>query len=300
MLNKFLLLIILPFFLSIYSQINESILQNDNNYKLINTVAVTPPDGFSSPKWSPDGKKIMFTKLNYTGLYVVGIESKEIITLNKIRGAGFNATWSEDGKSIYYRHKNYEKDNKKYKPIIEVKSIDITTKLITNHPEIDINGIPSNVRGKTNNDLVVYLDKKTLMVKARTIDNSKKWDITKDERNYFINLSPDKTKVLVGNHDKMFVYASDGSGLINTLGRGIGGSWSKDGKQILFHISEDDGHKITGSELYLINSDDSQQWQLTNTPNIIEEYPDWSPDNKKIAFSDINTGIIYIADLIKN
>jgi Tol biopolymer transport system component len=300
MLGKFLLLIFLCSFLNIYSQINESNSQNDNNYKLINTVAITPPGGYSSPKWSPDGKRILFTKMNYVGLYVVDVESKEITTINKIKGAGFDAIWSEDCKSIYYRHKIYVNDNKKYKPLIGVKSIDIATKLITNHPEIDINGISSSVHGKSNNDLIIYLDKKTLMVKARTMDNSKKWDITKDERNYFISLSPDKTKVLVGNHDKMFVYASDGSGLINTLGGGIGGSWSKDSKQILFHISEDDGHRTTGSELYLINSDGSNKWQLTITPNFIEEYPDWSPDNKKIAFSDINTGVIYMADLIKN
>jgi len=94
---------------------------------LANITAITQPNGYSAPKWSPDGKKILFTKLNYTGLFVLDLITKQIDTLNMLRGAGFNAAWSSDGKSIFYKHKTPDK-YKKYKSYTEVKSITIITR----------------------------------------------------------------------------------------------------------------------------------------------------------------------------
>ncbi len=288
-----------------FSLLNSGQTKNDEStYSLDNLVALTPPNGYSAPRWSPDGTKILFTKMNYTGLYIIDLTAKNRITkLNNLRGTGFDAAWGDDSKRIYYHHKTRDKD-KKYKSQTEVKSINIITGETVEHSDVDlnteINNITSRVRAKSNSDVVVYLDKKKLMVKAQTFDGRKKWDITKDGRYFGILLSPDRTKVFANKHDEMFIYATDGSGLIRSLGRGIANSWSSDGKQILSFIIKDDGHAIIGSDLYLTNSDGSQSWQITNTPNIFEEWPDWSPDNKQITFSDVKTGTIYIADLIKN
>ena len=59
------------------------------------------------------------------------------------------------------------------------------------------------------------------------------------------------------------------------------------------------GEQITGSELYLINIDGTNKQNLTNTDDMIEMYPMFSPDNSKIVFSDEKTRNIYIADFIK-
>lgn len=292
-----------PFFKNFTSSYTKDSKRKDTIecfYILTGIKAITPPDGYSAPKWSPDGNKILFTKLNYTGLYIINLSNNNgIVELNTRRGAGFNATWSEDSKSIYYRHKTPDK-YKKYKSNSVTKRINILTQEITAHPEIDINSIESRVKAKSNSDIIVYLDKKTLMVKAQTLDGNKKWDITNEKQYYGLILSPDMTKILVHKNGEMLVYATDGSGLISSLGRGIANSWSSDSKQILFFIDKSwDGHSITGSDLYLTNFDGSQKWQLTNTPDIFEAWPDWSPDNKRIVFADINTGIIYRAELIK-
>jgi len=281
------------FFLSsfnIYTQVID--------YSLANITALTTPKWYSAPKCSPDGKKILFTKLNYNGLFVLDLITKRVDTLNMLRGAGFNATWSSDSKLIYYQHKTPDK-YKKYKSSTVVKSINIITKETIPHPDFEINGIVSRASAKLNGDVIVYLDQNTLMVKAHTLDGSKEWNVTNDGLYYVLILSPDKKKVVVTKNDEMFVYATDGSGLICSLGKGHATSWSVDGKQILFYLSQDDGHVITGSDLFLTNSDGSQRWQLTKTPNMFEELPDWLPDGKQIVYSDIKTGTIYIADLIK-
>ena len=269
------------------------------SYTLTNIMALTPPNEYSAPKWSPDGNKILFTTIGFTGLYIINVNEKnEIITLNTLPGAGYNAEWSEDGKDVFYRHKTTHAD---YTSSIEVKSIHILDGEIKNQPRIDPNGIASNLSAADRSAPIVYTNTKTLLIEAQTLDKSKRWIVTNNPGQYYqAILSPDKTKVLVHRDGEMFVYAIDGSGLISSLGRGIATSWSSDSKQVLFFIGEDDGHKKTGSDLYLCNSDGSGRWRLTNTPNDFEMFPSWSPDNKKIAFSDAKTGMIYTANVVKN
>jgi Tol biopolymer transport system component len=268
------------------------------SYSLSNLMALTPPNKYSAPKWSPDGDKLLFTTIGFTGLYIIDLNENEIITLNTLPGAGYNAEWSEDGKSVFYRHKTTNAD---YTSSIEVKSIHILDRETKNQASINPNGIASNLSAADSSAPIVYTNTKTLLIEAQTLDKSKKWIVTNNPGQYYqAILSPDKTKVLVHRDGEMFVYAIDGSGLISSLGKGIATSWSSDSKQILFFIGEDDGHKTTGSDLYLCNSDGSGRWRLTNTPDDFEMFPSWSPDNKKIAFSNDRTGMIFTANLIKN
>jgi len=121
---KVLLLIILLLYFNIAAQ--EKSFEN-GDFSLGNIKALTAPDGFSEPKWSPDGNKILFTKLNYQGLYVFDFSTNQIKELNRIRGAGFNAVWSKDSKNVYYRFKNLNSPE-------EVQSINIHTGEVTSHP----------------------------------------------------------------------------------------------------------------------------------------------------------------------
>lgn len=263
-----------------------------SDFALGNIKALTAPDGFSEPKWSPDGNKILFTKLNYRGLYVFDFSTNQIKELNRIRGAGFNAVWSQDSKNIYYRFKNLNSPE-------EVQSINIYTSEVTSHSYGELEKVANRVE-ESDNDTIIYLDREeNFKIKAKTVKGNKMWDITNDDYHVNIIISPNRTRVVSTKKGEMSIYATDGSGLICSLGRGMANSWSPDGKYILFFTSKDDGHRILESDLYLIKSDGSQKWRLTETPDIIEHWPDWSPKNNQIVFTDIETGIIYLADLIK-
>ena len=266
-------------------------------YKIKDIKAITSENYYAAPVWSPDGNSILVTEAGYKGLYLIDVSNNKVRKLNDIQGAGYNAVWSLDSKQIYFRNK---KENQDYSSKLEVNSIDVNSGKISIHPEINPDGLLSYFMAKDTISPIVYTNTKTLLIEAQTFDKSKTWVITKDPGQYYqAILSPDRTKIVLHNRGEMFVYSVDGSGLISSLGRGIACSWSSDSKQILYFLGEDDGHFKTGSELYLCSSDGLNKWKLTNTPDVYEMFPSWSPDNKKIVYSDDKSGKIFIADLVK-
>jgi hypothetical protein len=78
--------------------------------------------------------------------------------------------------------------------------------------------------------------------------------------------------------------------------------WSPDGKKIAYgyhryrSVSEDDIEEL-GSDIYIENSDGNGRIQVTDTPDITEAGPVWSPDGSRIACTDRNTAKIYVIKL---
>jgi len=279
--------------------INDNNKNNNYSLHLENIQAITNNIGeYTNPVWSPDGKKILYTSTGYNNLYYYDIDSKTSYTLLDVNDVGYNANWSIDSKSIYYRVKKYSENKKSY---FEVYSIDIDTKKSQLQSDINPDGIKSYSQAIDSESPIIFINTKTLKVEAETVNKKKKWIITNDEGQFYNPiLSPDKMKVLTHRGSDMLIFSSDGSGIISNIGVGIGCSWSRDNKKILYFLDESsNGEQITGSELYLINIDGTNKQNLTNTDDMIEMYPMFSPDNSKIVFSDEKTRNIYIADFIK-
>ena len=119
----------------------------------------------------------------------------------------------------------------------------------------------------------------------KRLTNNPAWD-------YHASWSPDGKKIAFnssrdGNHE-IYVMNSDGTeqkNLTNNPATDFFPSWSPDGKKIAF--SSNRGGNFRGiygnSEIYVMNSDGTEQKRLTNNP--AEDYfASWSPDGKKIAF----------------
>jgi Tol biopolymer transport system component len=105
--------------------------------------------------------------------------------------------------------------------------------------------------------------------------------------------SPDRTNIVYSQGDALMIMENDGSKK-RELVRGHHPSWSPDGRMLVYDVPQDDGHRILGSDLYVINADGTEPSRLTNTPEVLECDPAWSPDGKRIAYRTEDTGQIWV------
>jgi Tol biopolymer transport system component len=104
--------------------------------------------------------------------------------------------------------------------------------------------------------------------------------------------SPDGSKIAFrsnpGGNLEIYVMNSDGTNQINLtnyigtnyMGNDYEPSWSPDGSKIAFYSTR---HGHGNEEIYIMNSDGTNQTRLTNNP-ACDWQPSWSPDGSKIAF----------------
>lgn len=272
-----------------------------------------------NPVFSPDGKTIAYTKANYKGIWTINLTDNSTRQITDEDAAGFAFKWSSDSKSLLSRVSKYE-NLRRYNA---VKIFDVETKnfvqltdyrtmmpylpdWITDDTEVYLptkQGIDVYKTGKLKENqneatkLGSYAKNNKIIIHNFTTNT---YQLTTPIENAdIINLvtSPDKKKiafeVMGGNLYSMDI---DGTNLID-LGKGNRPRWSFDGNKIIYMIAEDNGYTFTSSDIYSINIDGTEKRNLTNTNNLIEMNPCFSPDGKSIAFDVLNDGSIYIMNI---
>jgi len=275
------------------------------NIRLTNTKVIAHG---AYPTWSPDGKWIVFGKgLKGGGLFIMDAEGKNPPKeIGSPYASSFGAVWTADSREIFYRERIRIQPPPYFKSTFQ--SVDIYNGKITPHSELDgkfysLDELPILIQATKPSDPILYfqhperVDKTLGFVWARTKDGRKNWLVTPKKGGYWnLRLSPDKTKLLLQEGD-MFIYATDGTGLLQDLGEGSSPTWSPDGKVILFDYGTSDGHVTLTSDLYVVNADGTGRKQITFALDILEWVPQWSPDGKHVLFGDLKTGAIYTADV---
>jgi Tol biopolymer transport system component len=107
------------------------------------------------------------------------------------------------------------------------------------------------------------------------------------------------TRLTAGNPDEgrvfdrtaVYVVAKDGSGARKLADRAGHPAWSPDGRLIAFTSDRDRngelsyGDRVTyANELYVMNADGSNRRRLTETRDLDEGAPAWSPDGERIVY----------------
>lgn len=266
---------------------------------------------FYFPQFSPDGEKILLTRSNYIGLWEFNLKTKRIIQIADNLSAGYEASYSPDGKSIYYlkdvydnkqrfRHlMKYDRDSKGVREVIG------KTRLLTHPLLISNQGVALRANSK-----VILVDSqnkdlKTVEPFVHTFENVLTFVVDGKETiltpsgsgNYlWASLSPDKDKILYNKAGfGSFICDLQGNVLVE-LGYANAPVWSPNGKWIAYMTDYDDGHFYTESEIWIASADGKEKKQLTSTDDSIEMYPRWAPDNQRLVFHD-DLGHIYILKL---
>ena len=281
---------------------------------VINTVQLTTPSdaSFYYPQFSPDDSKIIFTSESYKGIWLYDMKTERIVQLNNDMGAGYEPLFSLDGASIIYRADNYS-NLKRYSSLViqnlitgEIKIIESNVRdlsapkiFLTSGPiyfknnslyHFDLNRNTGNY-AEINDIRVISIQNSQILL---SVGQEKKVLEPMGKGNYiWSSISPDGEKILFTLAGKG-TFISDLQGkIITEIGYANAPKWSPDGKWIVFMVDYDDGHQITGSEIYIASADGKDRIQLTNTQNIIEMYPDWSHSQNELIFNS-SEGVIYV------
>jgi hypothetical protein len=117
--------------------------------------------------------------------------------------------------------------------------------------------------------------------------------ISSGDRFFGAVVSPDGDKVVFqGLVTGLHLY-SRATGKVVSVGPGTAPTWSPDSKRLVFEVTEDDGHDLLASDLYLYDLAADRVTPLTRSDRVIERRPSFSPDGGQIAFDD-NTGGLFV------
>jgi dipeptidyl aminopeptidase/acylaminoacyl peptidase len=294
--------------------------------RITSVIEVTDGSTFyMQPIWSPDGRRLAFTRSSFGGVYVRNSDgSGPIKEITSAAFSGYKPVWTSDSEAIVLRTRTGVVGQSI--TIADVETGEITTL-------VERAAHPGQPTRNADGDITVVLDggKRVLDRETGTLEppdeyysgggsrpldvslemdyrHNRMWVIERDgtTRTEFphevllANLSPAKDQVLVRLPDGWYVSRFDGSGMVD-LGPGARWDWSPDGNRLVYLGDiEEDEWTVTGAELFVVNADGTGLTQLTHTPDQVEDYPVWSPDATRIAYSTVHSGKILVAILEKD
>ena len=278
---------------------------------------------YMQPVWSPDGRKLAFTKSGFTGLYVRNADGSGPITeITSADYSGYKPMWTSDSKGLVIRTRigivgqsiSYIDVGTGEVRVLEERAI---------HPKqpernaygdvsVDVDG-ERKVLDPTTGSLV---DREGSYSEERpcSLDISLEMDF-KDRRMWVVeadgirrsefphqallaSLSPTRDRVAFAKADpNLYVSNLDGSHVVN-LGPGELWDWSPDGTRLVYMSAIVQGEWTTiASELFVANPDGSGVVQISDTPDVVEDFPVWASDGTRIAYSTHRAGKICVAVL---
>jgi Tol biopolymer transport system component len=244
-----------------------------------------------NPAWSPDGRKIAFTRrareccLEETYIYVMNADGsrQQRLALGHVH---FSVAWSPDGQKMLFerpnpRHPAVGLNPKDFAEDLHVMNADGSgQRNLTRRPVRDYAPVwsPDGRQIAWNRGRQIWLmnpdgsGQRSLTPAAGGRSGGPDW-------------SPDGRKIAFGGRAPtsppdggIFVSNADGSERRRFTQRGWSPAWSPDGRKIAFLTKRD-----RYSELYTMNADGSGQRNLTRSAGTDLRFA-WSPDGKMIAF----------------
>ena len=276
--------------------------------RITNTQTVPLPSGqfWMAPGWAPDGQAFFVTSSQYRGLWRYDLRSGALLQITDDAGAGFGWAVSADGARIAYR-RTVEglRPGDRTQEIVRVDLATGSSTTMTGGGSVDtpvfsgdallVNDARGGYAALGDNEpavgtVVVLGIENTKIVLLR---NGQKIlvDPLGDGSYIWPSLSPDGKRLLAYDMARgAFVCDLGGNALVR-LGRIDAPAWTRNGSWIISVHEKNDGHVITGADLYATTRDGSAKIQLTNTP-VVELAPSCSPVDNRILCATADGSIL--------
>lgn len=235
--------------------------------------AVTPRSEYVSPKWSPLGIDLAFTREDLHGLYLARPEPGGAVRqLLFDPRSGRDYRWSPDGMSL------------------SVLALDgRTDQLLVTGERLPSEAPQERVFEREDK---IYFQ----AAPARGREGEVLISGPEDRFNSPL-LSPDGRRVVYsGVETGLYIASVDGNKVIS-VGQGSSPSWLPDSSGIVYQIPVSDGRGLVDSDLWMALPGQHTRTNLTDTPGVAELSPMIAPDGERIVFSA--GGAIYVGRLVR-
>ncbi len=272
-----------------------------------------PGEFYMAPQWSPAGDQVAAAGPSYTGLYLIDFPTGNSHQISNAYSAGYGFAWSHAGTRIASRISSYE--NKRRTNTLVSYNLDDGTVEILSEPRTRMSGTPlwssndshiyltnsetfesfstDNKNHESLNEALLYV-KNSQIIRIATAKAEENAVFTDQGRVTSYAVSPDGSRIVYSTSGQHLWIANSDGNERHSLGSGIAPSWAPDGEWIVFMFTEDDGHAILNSDLYLVKADGTARKNITNTSNQLEMHPHWSPDGSWIVFDTEGRGQLFV------
>jgi Tol biopolymer transport system component len=264
--------------------------------------------GWTSPSFSPDGRKVYLTTSGFHGIWEFTLASRSIRQITDDEGSGFGFVVSGDGKQLVYRTST--SDENTHERLQEIILVDITSRnsrvldsgetvstpvFVNNRVVYTVGSRTKNLPSQSNvlQTSIIGIEKTKIALSR----NGKKVLLDPLQGGSYVwpSLSPDGKRIVAYDMEAgTFICDLDGK-VLSRLGRRDAPTWTRDGKWIVFIRDADDGHDITSSDIWCISADGKTLSPLTETDSAIELYPDCSPTDDNIVYATLDGEIFLMS-----
>ncbi|MGN6110981.1 MAG: TolB family protein [Kofleriaceae bacterium] len=235
--------------------------------RLVDTREVARGD-YLAPQFAPDGRELLVTGSKLRGLAIAPLAGGAVRRLTDDAEAGVHARWTTDGAVAYRALRAGARRDLR---------IDRDGRVRTAAPTAPL--------AFTRDDRM-YVDRAGALI-----------EIGSGDRFFGAVVAPDGDKVVFqGLATGLHLYVRSTGALVH-IGAGTHPAWSPDSRRVVFEVTEDDGHDVVASDLYLYDVATDRVSTLTATERTIERRPSFAPSGASIAFDD-NQGGVFVARVV--
>lgn len=236
--------------------------------RLIDTREVARGD-FLAPRFSPSGGELLASGPQLRGLYIATVSGQRAVRqITDDAEAGVHARWTSDGRIAY-----------------RAKRAGARRDLVIGADKIARSFTPAAPIAFAKDDRMYVVDRTNKLVR-----------IGSGDRFFGAVVSPDGDKVVFqGLATGLHIYTRS-TGALEHIGPGTSPAWSPDSRRVVFEVTEDDGHDIVASELFIYDVAADRVQAVTATDRVIERRPTFAPNGRDIAFDD-NAGALFVGRL---
>jgi Tol biopolymer transport system component len=272
------------------------------------TLPLPPNQFWMAPGWAPDGRAFYVTSSEYRGLWRYELASAALVQITDDAGAGYGWAVSADGTQVVYRRTlNGLRPGDRTQEIVRVDLATGSSTTLTGASSVDtpvFSGDILLVNDVRRGFVTLGNDEPAAGTVALLGIENTKISLLKNGRKALLDpfgdgsyiwpsLSPDGKRLLAYDMARgAFVCDLEGNAPVR-LGRIDAPAWTRNGAWIISMHEKNDGHVITGADLYATTPDGATKIQLTNTP-VAELAPSCSPVDNRILCSTADGMILVL------